>query len=410
VTVRIASGTSGRRLLLVATSFLVHLWLLLASKIFADAIPFGDLSLYNFWAFEVSRGAEVPGIGTDWVYPALAFVPIWLSFLLGFLEYEIAWLSLVFVLNSSAVLLLDAVRPAGKANYASWSYLAVLMLLGPVAVARIDSISAVLAIFGIVALAQTRSGQASLWFTLAGWIKIWPIALFLAMLAAFRSRVRMLAVAAGVSLGILIAGLVFGNGAVVSFLFSQSERGIQIESVMATPWLWLAKFDLASIYFDQTVLTNQVSGALVSEVSQLANWALLIALVITFGLAVLALARGGDRISVFSVAALTAVLDLIVFNKVGSPQFMIWLAVAILVGIYFRQSRWRFVYIAGGSVLVLTQLIYPVFYLELLGLQLEPLILITVRNLLLVALLVWGNLRLGSKQLLQQRSDFVGLN
>jgi len=64
---------------LVAASFLVHLWALTASKLFPDAISFGDLSLYEYWAYQVENGTGVYGLATEWVYPAIAFVPIWIA-------------------------------------------------------------------------------------------------------------------------------------------------------------------------------------------------------------------------------------------------------------------------------------------------------------------------------------------
>ena len=91
---------------LVAASFLVHLWALTASKLFPDAISFGDLSLYDYWAYQVDNGTGVYGLVTEWVYPALAFVPIWIAGALNLVSYEVSWLAVVFVLNTAAVLLL----------------------------------------------------------------------------------------------------------------------------------------------------------------------------------------------------------------------------------------------------------------------------------------------------------------
>lgn len=88
---------------------------------------------------------------------------------------------------------------------------------------------------------------------------------------------------------------------------------------------------------------------------------------------------------------------MIVFNKVGSPQFMIWLAVALVGLLYFGVKGARFALLVGALVLFLTQLVYPVFYIGLLGLETMPLWLLTLRNLLLVALLVWGNFQLSKK-------------
>lgn len=385
---------------LVAASFLVHLWALTASKLFPDAISFGDLSLYDFWAYQVDNGTGVYGLATEWVYPALAFVPIWIAGAINIVSYEISWLIVVFALNTAAIVLM--VRPATNSKLfsgtqASWAFVGAVFLLGPVAVSRIDSVSAALAIFGLVAVGRKSTGIAAALFTIAGWIKIWPIALFAAMVAAFKKRIQAFAVATAISGGVIAIGLFAGGTKVFSFVAQQQERGIQIESVMATPWMWLAKFGSANLFFDDVVLTNQVSGDYVQELASISNYILFGALAITAFLAIRAVRAGRDRTEVFVLAALTGVLDLIVFNKVGSPQFMIWLAVVLVALVYVGINGSKLALVLGAAILLLTQLVYPIYYVELLVLETVPLGLLTLRNLLLVALLVWANLQLSKK-------------
>ena len=384
----------------MAASFLVHLWALTASKLFPDAISFGDLSLYDYWAYQVDNGTGVYGLVTEWVYPALAFVPIWIAGALNLVSYEVSWLALVFVLNTAAVLLLVRQEDNGRlfsGTHASWAFLSALLFLGPVAVSRIDSVSAALAILGLVAINRNSTGIASALFTIAGWIKIWPVALFAAMIAVFKNKMQAVVVATIISASIIGIGLLAGGTKVLGFVLQQQERGIQIESVMATPWMWLAKFGSANIFFDDSILTNQVSGPLVQEVAAVSNYLLFIALAITALLAIRAFRAGRNRTQVFALAALTGVLDLIVFNKVGSPQFMIWLAVPLVALVYFGVNKSKVALAMGAAILLLTQLVYPVFYIELLGLETMPLGLLTVRNLLLVALLIWANTQLLKK-------------
>ena len=385
---------------LVAASFLVHLWALTASKLFPGAISFGDLSLYDYWAYQVDNGTGVYGLVTDWVYPALAFVPIWIAGALNLVSYEVSWLAVVFVLNTAAVLLMVRRERNGglfSGTYASWAFLSALLFLGPVAVSRIDSVSAALAILGLVAINRNSTGIAAALFTIAGWIKIWPVALFAAMIAVFKKRLQAIIVATIISASIIGIGLLAGGTKVFGFVLQQQERGIQIESVMATPWMWLAKFGSANIFFDDSILTNQVSGPLVQELAAVSNYLLFIALAITVLLAIRAMRAGRNRTQVFALAALTGVLDLIVFNKVGSPQFMIWLAVPLVALVYFGITKSKVALAMGAGILLLTQLVYPVFYIELLGLEIMPLWLLTVRNLLLVALLIWANTQLLKK-------------
>jgi predicted membrane metal-binding protein len=76
---------------------------------------------------------------------------------------------------------------------------------------------------------------------------------------------------------------------------------------------------------------------------------------------------------------------------------MIWLAVVLVALVYFGINKSRLALVIGAAILLLTQLVDPIFYVELLGLETLPLGLLTLRNLLLVGLLIWANLQLSKK-------------
>jgi hypothetical protein len=77
---------------------------------------------------------------------------------------------------------------------------------------------------------------------------------------------------------------------------------------------------------------------------------------------------------------------------------MLWVAVPLVALVYFKVDGARAALVMGAAILFLTQLVYPVFYIGLLGLETMPLALLTLRNVLLVALLVWANLQLSKKR------------
>jgi hypothetical protein len=94
--------------------------------------------------------------------------------------------------------------------------------------------------------------------------------------------------------------------------------------------------------------------------------------------------------------SLTAVLDLIVFNKVGSPQFMAWLAVPAIAMIIFGVPKLRTPIVGLLLIAITTNLVYPIFYIDLMGLGDLSVGLLTLRNALLIAMLVYANLRLSA--------------
>jgi hypothetical protein len=124
--------------------------------------------------------------------------------------------------------------------------------------------------------------------------------------------------------------------------------------------------------------------------------ALAVAIAVTVWLIAKALKAGADSYRLIALAALTATLDLIVFNKVGSPQYQLWLVVPVMLGLALGLKNWRKPTIAVLCLGLLTQLIYPVLYVALVsGPAPLPVLVLGVRNLLLIALLVWSNLQLG---------------
>jgi hypothetical protein len=82
--------------------------------------------------------------------------------------------------------------------------------------------------------------------------------------------------------------------------------------------------------------------------------------------------------------SLAIVLGLLVFNKVGSPQFVLWLAAPIVLGVATRGREFRTFAVLGLVIAALTQLIYPFGYDALLALNPAMLLVLTVRNTLLV--------------------------
>jgi hypothetical protein len=97
---------------------------------------------------------------------------------------------------------------------------------------------------------------------------------------------------------------------------------------------------------------------------------------------------------VFAWTSLTGVLDLIVFNKVGSPQYYGWLIVPVLFGLLVRVWPNKTIVVWVLVISALTGLIYPYIYDSILVSAWWAIGILTVRNLVVVGLLVYCNLKL----------------
>ena len=397
---------------------LKFLWLLLAAAAVQGIVifvglngagaPMGDVAyVYDPWMQELQKSNAWWGLNRVWVYPYLALVPMVLSLPLRITDYQSGWLVMMTLLNVVALASMVGWGRHAKLEpdqvrwryQAAWYFLGFELLLGPVAISRVDAVSVAVVLFAIPSLIAMRYQTAAVWFTVATWIKVWPAALLLALWVAARKRLNVIFAAVVTSLAVVLFALALGgNRSVFSFVTMQGTRGIQIESPWATPWLWaaIAGAPETGLYYDQQLLTYQVRGTGVEVVAALSTLVLVGAILITAYLAMVARRRRASAGAVLSVTALTAVLDLIFFNKVGSPQYIEWLAIPIIFGILLNRRGWMFPAITGLVLAGLTQLIYPITYGALLEATPWATALLGIRNLTLLALLVWANLQLSN--------------
>jgi hypothetical protein len=285
---------------------------------------------------------------------------------------------------------------------AAYAWVGLTVALGPVAISRIDSLSVLIAMMGALAIVTGSRAGAAAFFTFASWLKIWPIAMFVAIAAHSKNWLKPVQIGAAISAGILFIGLVIGgNGALLSFVTGQTSRGIQIESPAATPWLIAAALGAidAGNFYNQKLMTFEAFGPGTAEVAFWLGPIQAGALLITIALGFLANRKAITQEAQNNVivwTAFTATLDLIFFNKVGSPQFMAWLVVPIVLGILLGVERWRLAIAMVFAMSLLTWLIYPTIYGGILGADLASALVLVLRNLVELAALVYANYRLNA--------------
>jgi hypothetical protein len=374
----------------------VHLGLGLLA-LYAPGQPLGDVtSVYKYWIVDYAfSGRGWVGIDTVWVYPILAIVPMIVSALFGPDLYASTWLTLVMVVDAIAFAVVVALGRRHGVSHAGWWWLGFLAALGPVAVGRIDAITVPIAMLGMLVVV-TRPALAGVLLTVAAWIKVWPAALVAAVLVVLRDRVRVLIGAAATAVVVLIAALALGAGSnVLSFITQQTGRGLQIESIIATPWMWdAATGGRSRVYYDTAILTFQVQGDGVATAALVATPLLAVIALVLLGLGVLAVRRGHEAGEVLPPLALALTVALIVFNKVGSPQFVTWLAVPVVFGLVSAAAHggrsFRVPAVLALLVAGLTQAFYPYLYHEVIAAQPEIVAVLTVRNLLYVVVFAWA--------------------
>ena len=352
----------------------------------------GDVSYFDqSLALLPERGLA----GTLVEYPLPAVVAVALPWVVGeALGLEGSYTGLVMTAAAMTDLtFLALLARVGRRPAPVIAWLLAVPLLGATAFARFDLLPGVLAGTALLLLG-THPRLAAAAAAVATAVKLWPALLLPSLVAGTRSR-RDVVVVVGVT-GVVLAGataLVAGWDRVLSPLRYQGDRGLQVESVPATPVVvgawgdperWPVHYAASKSY--------EITGPGVDLLLAVSG-VLTVGYVAALGVAWWWTWRLRDRLSAPSVVwvVLAAVTGFLVVGKVLSPQYLLWLLPLAAAGLAVAWSRallgWTAALLVAAA---LTQVVFPGFYehLVMAGDRMRvPALALTARNTLLVALL-----------------------
>ncbi|WP_285784521.1 glycosyltransferase 87 family protein [Microbispora sp. NBRC 16548] len=290
-----------------------------------------DVTLYRDWSDVLMEG-EFPAGDEKWQYPPFAALPLLAPRLLP-LGYHVAFYLLAVLCDLAILLLLwrfSAPRRGGGRT-GPWAWTVGAALLGPVLVSRYDVMVTLVAV-----LALTASANPAVRGSLIGvglLVKVWPVAL----LAGLR-RWRELLTASGLTLVVAVAGC--GAAALtlphaLDFLTAQEERGLQIESLAATPFALARALGWWGGYttYQHGAMEAVGGGVGVATMLSLAATPVALALVGLWWL------RAAPSPRSYYDAALTTVLFLVATSRVLSPQYLVWVIGIAAVILSVRRDR-----------------------------------------------------------------------
>ena len=274
-------------------------------------------------------------------------------------------------------------------------------LIGPLSYLRFDMLPAVLA-GGALLAARRKPWVTGVLTGLGAAVKLWP-ALLIGAFLSYRADRRQAGIAfVVVGFGLALISLIFGGWSrLISPLTWQSGRGLQIESIWATP-LMLAR---AVRPDDWTVDMSryqayEIFGPGVAAWITISNVATLLGLALIILLTVRAFRHDGSTPVAIGFVIVAIVAIMTITNKTLSPQYLLWLGGPMAGLLVLRpgatpEERSAINRMAGQLLILalLTQLVYPLFYDSLLGRHGQTMIIIStivtaIRNLALVAFTV----------------------
>ena len=314
--------------------------------------------------------------------------------------YLIAFIAFMLALDAAFTVALF--RSSGRRHTrAADFWLVFVLLIGPLSYLRFDILPAVLA-GGALLAARRRPWLTGALTGLGAAVKLWP-ALLIGSFLAHRSTRKptawgFVAVGFGLALVSLLAG---GWSRLVSPLTWQSDRGLQIESVWATPVMlaravspngWLVDLSKYQAY--------EVFGPAVAPLLTLSTLATVLGLVAIVAIFVRASRNPAPSAVAVGLTILATVAIMTITNKTLSPQYLLWLGGPMAALLLLRHDedpadQRRLARLAAEllGLGLLTHLVYPVCYDGFLGRQGWPMIIVAtlvtaLRNVFLVVFTV----------------------
>jgi hypothetical protein len=340
---------------------------------------------------------------TLYEYPTPVVWILWLPYgasLGNRVGYLVAFI--IFMLALDAIFTYALWRSADRRHDTAIDFWLIFVpLIGPLSYLRFDMLPAVLA-GGALLAARRKPWVTGALTGLGAAIKLWP-ALLIGAFMSYRADRRPAGIAfVVVGFGLALLSLIFGGWLrLISPLTWQSDRGLQIESIWATP-LMLAravKPDYWTVDMSR-YQAYEIFGSGVEAWVMVSNIATLLGLALIFLLTIRAFRYDGSTPVAIGFVIVAIVAIMTITNKTLSPQYLLWLGGPMAALLVFRPhatpDEQPAINRMAGQLLILallTQLVYPLLYDSYLGRQGHAMIIIAtivtaIRNLALVAFTV----------------------
>ena len=321
---RAAMQASQRQVLLVMLGYLVTRLALIRELRVIGYVYKPDVVNYHTWALTMVHAHHLPA-DPSYQYPVGAALLFLLSNLVP-AHFSTVFSLLMLVCDLGITVTLTAVAVRAGRFWGVWFWLVLVLVLGPIVLDRFD-LAPTLAVVAALAVISPRGRQALFGMLLGAGVllKVWPILGGLAC-GTRQSLARTLAWCVTTVVGVTAISAIFLSGT-FGFISHQSARGLETETILATPWFLREAFTQTAITVHYPpVGTLEISGALASDLASVLR---ALMFVLAAGLAVwwftqtrrgrsVSIARGRD-------AVFTATLWYIIVSPVLSPQYLIWL-------------------------------------------------------------------------------------
>jgi len=364
----------------------------------------GDVDLYNFWAKGLVQGI-FPIDDSMWQYPPLAgivfAIPQWIvgNSLTGFIAFMVIFDLLILITLLITGLNRFNTNSTTTSFYGlsgAWFWVLWPIVMGPLTLTRFDVVPTFFALLALIALSnkKVRPYLSGFLLSIGALVKLWPMLLLVIYPKAVLTKVSTSFISTAVLFLLFMSTWSVGF---TNFLNNQSSRGLQVESIAASPFV-LAKFFGKNVEYPFQYGSLEVNAQFASQIAVMLN----LLTIIVF--AVILVLNYQNRLSYLDLVdkSLVIVMISISLSRVFSPQFWVWIGGLAALALINKETKLKKVIILLTISAFLTQLIYPGQYIQLLSGDFFA----TLLQLTRVTLFVWA-LIMGTKLLLKPTSGKV---
>lgn len=322
---------------------------------------FTDMRLYERWGDGIASWTTVPYRDFAWEYPPGAALVVTPPSFFGNL-YGPVFLCLMVAADVALLAVLVRMGERLGSQRGVWAWLAGTTLMGPIVFTRYDTISALLAVLALYALARGLPYHAGLALGGGFVTKLWP-AVLAVVLPFVAGAKRVVLAAAGVVAVTVVAVLAIGGAEYGGATFERhTQRGLQVESLVATPVVVMQRAGAAvDISFHPSSGSWDITGTGESAALTASSILTLVAL----GVIALLAWRVRRAPEAWLDLGATALLLLAATGKVLSPQYVIWLLAVFGAALCRRGSPLVAPAALIAGTAVLGQVVYPAYYSDL---------------------------------------------
>jgi uncharacterized membrane protein len=363
-------------------------------------IKYSAVGLYFNDASKILNGL-LPYRDFTFEYPPLAAVFFLIPRLITstYSTYSILYHGEVLIFLILGLMMLFAV--AHRLGKAPWKLLSVYSLgvlaIGPIIGEQFDIFAAVMTLLAVYFFWLGKTKTSWMFLALGTMIKLYPVLIAPVFLFYYLRNRQYTRIWQGIScfvvtcLFILLPELVTGPASLSNLAEYHLSRGLQLESILSTVLLMANKLGFISVSVDfYSGSWNIVSPA--SEIlERMSTYLLLMALFIVYILIYKQIRPGKSQFSRIGAYLLLVFLALLIFSKVLSPQYIIWLLPLLpILFVGWRSLIWTIFVLVG----LLTYYVFPVRYLDLIKLDTGMTIVLFIRNMLIVLMAILTGLSL----------------